>query len=78
MNTYYDRFKACVYVCLGGLDMAEEFFDMHPRMYASLRLWADYHYHKGGAAYKGAAIWYERVGKPQLKWDRELAQALEG
>jgi len=67
---YSERFAHLTVQRLGGLEMAEEFFRLHPEMVQAVRTAAIYHYGKGGSAYKGALIFFLRTIKPQLAADR--------
>jgi hypothetical protein len=67
------KFESIVYMLLGGLDMGSEFFRRHRAYLYSLRSARRYHFRKGGAPEKGASIWFDRVAKPQIDADRELA-----
>lgn len=70
MRTYEQRFNAQLTKMLGGIEMATEFFGKHPEI-PSRADWAmDYHRTKGGAAWKGACIFFRFHVKPILKADR--------
>lgn len=71
---YWPRFESHVYRLLGGLDMAEEFFNRHPGARISMLRSRRYHFEKGGAAHKGATIFYERTLKPIIARDRDRAK----
>jgi hypothetical protein len=76
MLTYANKFRNCVATRLGGQEMAEEFFRFHPAIFGEMRLASLYHRTKGGAAWKGAAIFFRQVIKPSLKADREMAKTM--
>lgn len=59
---------------LGGMEMADEFFDLHASIRANLPAVAAYHWAKGGAVEKGAAIWFRFIAQPQIVLDRKIAK----
>lgn len=73
---YLKRFNRGVIKRLGGVEMAEEFFVLHPEMVDKMKASAKYHFRKGGAAWKGAAIWFKLRVTPLLKEDRIKACAM--
>lgn len=68
---YREQFESQVFTRLGGLEMAGEFFGLHPELRRGLKTHSEYHRRKGGAAWKGAAIWFGREARPALKHDFE-------
>jgi len=74
--TYADKFRACLVTRLGGVEMAEEFFLNHPTLFVKMRMAGLYHRTKGGAAWKGAKIFFEQTVKPILAADRKLAMSI--
>ena len=73
IDRYWRLFDRHVAELLGGLDMADDFFRMHPRLARTMRVQMMIHFKKGGAAWKGAAIFFRRIVKPQLAADRKAA-----
>lgn len=71
--TYLKRFEAALNTKLGGWDMAKAFFKRHPDMVREARISALYHLAKGGAYWKGAAIFFKQRVRPVLKADRTAA-----
>ncbi len=69
--TYKEKFIACVYTRLGGLDMAKSFFAAHRELRRKMMTDCRYHFDKGGAYWKGAAIFYDDRLAPVLKDDRQ-------
>ncbi len=72
---YLKRFERYLTVRLGGLEMANEFFALHPECIRLMRRSALFHRSKGGAAWKGAAIFMDYNVKPILAIDRKAACA---
>jgi hypothetical protein len=70
---YFNEFQATVSVLLGGMEMAEEFFLYHPDLAEALRIHAAFHEGKGGAAWKGANIFFARELRSVLRADRAIA-----
>jgi hypothetical protein len=58
---------------LGGLEMATEFFRLHPQFVRFAMIATMMHFKKGGAAHKGAKLFFERRIQPQLRADRIAA-----
>ena len=73
-DRYWKRFIGNVYARLGGLEMAEEFFERHPGARISMRRSCRYHFGKKGASYKGAKIFFERTLLPILQQDHAKAK----
>ncbi len=73
MRAYQRHFTRHVIQGLGGIDMADEFFQLHPELAAKIPAAAAYHEQKGGAAWKGAAIFHRFELKPVIQRDRRRA-----
>jgi hypothetical protein len=75
---YYDDFRSHVVTALGGIEMANEFFHLHPYMTRAMIQAAEYHYHKGGpgSAKSGAEIWMRTQVRDRLERDRRMAPRL--
>lgn len=72
-ETYIRRFEEHTNVYLGGLDMADEFFRLHPDIWRGIRAVAMMHWLKGGSPERGAGVWFQRTLRPQLRRDRKAA-----
>jgi len=72
-SDYYEDFEAHANAYLGGLDMADEFFAMHPDIKAGMRAVAMMHMAKGGSPERGAGVWFQRTLRPQVRRDRKAA-----
>ena len=73
MNNYLEHFRYAVVALLGGVEMASEFFSIHPELIVELRVSAAFHCGKGGAPCKGARIFFDRELRPMLAADRAWA-----
>lgn len=72
-NEYLQQFEAYANTYLGGLDMANEFFALHPDIKAGMRAVAMMHQAKGGSPERGAGVWFQRTLRPQIKRDRKAS-----
>jgi hypothetical protein len=70
---YLNKFTAKVNELLGGEEMANEFFKLHPELVTKMRVSALYHQSKGGASWKGAMIFHRFDLRPILAADRRRA-----
>lgn len=68
---YYAEFEAAIFTRLGGLDMAREFFALHPHI--DLAGAATFHEQAGRPVKMAAAAVYSRVIKPLLDADYKYA-----
>jgi hypothetical protein len=73
MNRYHALFTRKVFELLGGYEMAQEFFELHPELPEKMRAAALYHKRKGGAAWKGACVFHRFELTPLLRADRRAA-----
>jgi hypothetical protein len=72
-NEYLEQFEAHANAYLGGLDMAGEFFAMHPDIKAGMVAVATMHMLKGGGPQRAAGVWFQRTLRPQLRRDRKAS-----
>ncbi len=72
--SYATRFTDRVVTLLGGMEMAEEFFRLHPGHERRMRQASLYHrLTSTTGAYKGALIFFTLSLRPMLVADREAA-----
>ena len=76
MLNYYEEFRKVVIEGLGGSDMADEFFKMHPHMVSRMRADVIYHENKGASPRDGANAFLAFKVKPRLQIDRMHAPNL--
>lgn len=75
--TYWKRFEAGIITRLGGVEMADEFFAIHPKIKTVMVGSARYHHGKRGASWKAASIFFAQVIQPILKADRVASQKIK-
>lgn len=77
---YFREFQNQVFTLLGGWEMANEFFRLHPEAAQRLPEEARYHFGKGGpkSAENAAQAWFRFRAKPLLKADRQRVTQHDG
>lgn len=61
--------------CLGGMEMAVEFFKLHPIVEHAVASYADECLEIGHLAWDAAQLFFEDHCKPLIESDRKVAQA---
>lgn len=76
LDAYVDQFEAHANTFLGGLDLADEFFNkLHRDLRAGVRAVAMLHMVKGRSPQQGALVWFRQTLRPQLRRDYQQREA---